>query len=133
MIQNFEEFINESKWPDEYLSTSWWKDECNKINGISLLVESSTMLNFVTNDKRRIFTVYFVNNKISNPIPKCFYPGNKFADAPIVVQIGSWTDLAMELDKNKMKIESGKDYLGCYLIQTEKDAKTFIKCVKKIV
>ena len=45
MIQNFEEFVNESKWPDEYLSTSWWKDECNKINGISLLwMEKSSKL-----------------------------------------------------------------------------------------
>lgn len=136
-IMRIDEFKNTSKYqlPDKYSSTSWWKFECNKINGISLGNATSSMLIFERSDRRVMFTIYFADdNKISNPIPRCFYPADKFADAPIVIRLGPWSDeLKMELDKNKIERESGKDYLGCYLIQTEKDAKTFIKCVKKTV
>lgn len=136
-IMRIDEFKNTSEYqlPNKYSSTSWWINECDKINGLSVGNTTSSMVKVERLDRRTMFTVYFADdNKILNPIPRCFYPADKFAAAPIVINVGPWSDeLKMELDKNKIKRESGKNYRGDYLIQTEKDAKTFIKCVKKTV
>lgn len=131
------EHENTSKYtlPSEYMKSYWWRKEIKKIYGVYPDSPGYTDTMYRCEEithRKNFYTMFIADNNECVGIPHCFYPVDKYGDAPIMVYCNCHEFKKFLLKKGFKESASG-DYRGHIMIRTEKEVKKFLKCVEDFI